>query len=212
MSIIPGLQNDYRKYTLSRNDMPYNPMELFNNWLEQVIDEEVNEPSAMALATVNEFGQPSCRIVLLKEVALTGIRFFTNYDSRKGKEIAVNPLAATTFFWPELERQIRIEGEIHKVENYLSDGYFEIRSRESQIGTWASYQSKTIENRRSLEEQYKKLEKQFVDKPIPRPPYWGGFELVPTRIEFWQGRTGRLHDRFEYHKTQDGWNLNRLAP
>ena len=182
-------------------------------WLEEAIQAEVAEPTAMVLSTVNAKGRPSARVVLLKDVSEQGLSFYTNYNSRKGRELDENPFAAVTIFWPALERQVRIEGKVVKLPPEASDTYFHSRPKGSQIGAWASPQSQEIESREALEEEDRKHTEQFKSaEVIPRPPHWGGYQLQPDRIEFWQGRPNRLHDRIVYEQQLNNWQIKRLAP
>ena len=198
--------------SLSEDDVNKNPINQFADWWDEAIDSNIEEANAMTLATVNEQGYPSARIVLLKDFNEYGFVFFTNYESRKGKSLLNNPKAAVVFFWKELERQVRIEGIVEKISEEESTAYFTSRPIESKIGAWASPQSKSIESRTFLEERFKNYEQQFSNHDIPKPPHWGGYIVKPLRIEFWQGRPGRLHDRIEYNKNNEGWTIERLAP
>jgi pyridoxamine 5'-phosphate oxidase len=198
--------------SLSEDDVNKNPINQFADWWDEAIDSNIEEANAMTLATVNEQGYPSARIVLLKDFNEYGFVFFTNYESRKGKSLLNNPKAAVVFFWKELERQVRIEGIVEKISEEESTAYFTSRPIESKIGAWASPQSKSIESRTFLEERFKNYEQQFSNHDIPKPPHWGGYIVKPSRIEFWQGRPGRLHDRIEYNKNNEGWTIERLAP
>lgn len=166
----------------------------------------------MYVSTVTAGGRPDGRIVLLKDVSAQGFVFYTNYESRKGRELTDHPFATLTFFYPELERQIRIEGMVEKVSPDESDAYFASRPRGSQLGAWVSHQSAVIDSRQVLEKRQQELEAQFADQPIPRPPYWGGYRVVPDALEFWQGRPSRLHDRIRYRKEADNWIIERLSP
>ena len=171
------------------------------------------EPNAMVVATVDTQGRPSGRTVLLKGVDERGFTFFTNYQSRKGQELEENPNAALVFYWPDLERQVTVAGEVTKVSREESEAYFHSRPRGSQIGAWASRQSSILQSRSELEQAEKDFETRFAGKPVPLPPHWGGYRLVPDRIEFWQGRSSRLHDRFQFVRNNDGtWSVNRLSP
>lgn len=207
---IHHIRENYTKSTLSIDDVSKNPTDQFKQWLDEAIQSEVNEPIAMTLATVDKTGQPSARIVLLKFIDEDGFTFFTNYDSNKGINIAQNPKAGIVFFWPELQRQVNIQGIITKTSDKVSDEYFYSRPIESQIGACASPQSSPIPAREILEENIKAI--QESGKTIVRPIHWGGYTLNPTRIEFWQGRASRLHDRIVYTKTGINWKIERLAP
>jgi len=207
------LREEYGERSLSKSSAPTNPLELFETWFQETLAANIPTPNAMALGTsIN--GQPSVRIVLLKGLDERGFVFYTNYQSRKGTELSLNPKAALTFFWPLINRQVRIEGSISKVSSEESDAYFQTRSKGSQLGAWGSSQSSVIANRAMLHEQVQKLEKQYKNEAsVPRPPHWGGFRLAPHRIEFWQGRNNRLHDRIVYTLTENrSWKIERLAP
>ena len=210
---IAAIRKDYTLKQFDESHLIKNPFDQFRAWFKEAIDAEVNEPNAMTLATCKENGRPTARVVLLKGIEEHGFVFFTNYESHKGTEIAKNPYAALVFFWPELQRQIRIEGEIKKLDEAASDAYFFSRPIESQIGAHASPQSCTIESRQVIEDNYKRLLKRFETDPISRPANWGGYSLDPQSIEFWQGRASRLHDRFLFTKAKiKDWNVSRLAP
>jgi pyridoxamine 5'-phosphate oxidase len=189
------------------------PILQFQNWLKQAKAAGISEPTAMTLATTAADGQPSARIVLLKEVSQDGFVFYTNYGSRKGRELAVNPRAALVFYWPQLERQVRITGAVVKTSRSESNAYFQTRPRGSQLAAWASWQSLPIPDRDVLEARVKKLEAKYAGVSVPLPPNWGGYRLRPDSIEFWQGRPNRLHDRLRYSQEADGgWKIERLAP
>lgn len=207
---ISSIRNDYIKQKLNKSDLFADPILQFKNWLLQAIDSKVYEPTAMTLATSNLENKPSARIVLLKFVNEDGFAFFTNYNSRKGIELTQNPNAALVFYWPELERQVRVEGSVSKLGNQISDEYFNSRPEQSRISAIVSPQSQPVPDREFLE---KKVTEFIASKnEIIRPDNWGGFILNPERIEFWQGRESRLHDRFLYEKSNKMWQIIRLAP
>ncbi len=209
---LSDLRKEYTLAGLDLTDVLPDPMAQFRRWFDAALSAGVPEPNAMHLSTVSADGRPDGRIVLIKDVSAAGFVFYTNYESRKGKELLGQPFAALTFFWPELERQIRIEGRVETVSDAESDAYFASRPRGSQIGAWVSHQSRIIASREVLEIRQRDLEAQFADQPVPRPPYWGGFRLVPDGLEFWQGRPSRLHDRIQYRKAETDWVLERLSP
>lgn len=212
-SDLASIRNDYLQKSLSKNDVAVNPLDQFEHWFEEATAAEINEPTAMNLSTVSENGRPSGRIVLLKGINDSAFQFYTNYESQKAQDLALNPFAALTFFWPELERQIRIEGKVEKLSEPTSESYFSSRPWDSQIGAWASPQSQVIENRDFLEENFEKVKEKYEGREVPRPSNWGGYQLVPDRFEFWQGRSSRLHDRIIYRLSNDGeWIIERLAP
>jgi pyridoxamine 5'-phosphate oxidase len=212
MITLAELRNDYARGSLDEHHVDADPIRQFQVWFQQALDAQVPEPNAMTLATVDERGQPSARIVLVKGADERGFVFFTNYESRKGHDLATNPRAGLLFYWIELERQVRIEGKVEKTSAHESDAYFTSRPLGSRIGAWASEQSREIAGRTLLEEREKAFTERFGDNP-PRPPHWGGYRLVPARIEFWQGRPSRLHDRILYVRNADAsWQISRLAP
>ncbi|MBO0933591.1 pyridoxamine 5'-phosphate oxidase [Fibrella aquatilis] len=211
-SEIADLRKEYTLNGLDKSDVSPNPFTQFQQWFDAALAAGVHEPNAMHLATLGPNGRPSGRIVLVKGVDERGFSFYTNYESRKGQELIGHPMASLTFFWPELERQIRLEGSVEKVSPEESDAYFNSRPRGSQIGAWVSHQSEVIPNRDTLTDRQHELEMQFAHQPISRPPHWGGFRLVPDTIEFWQGRPSRLHDRIRYELSAGEWTLERLAP
>lgn len=213
MHFLANLRKDYAKATLDVSSVNPDPIVQFEKWFDEALKAEVLEPNAMNLATVNEQGKPSARTVLLKGLEKTRFVFYTNYQSKKGKELDHNPACALTFFWPELERQVRVEGVAERVDGQVSDLYFQSRPRDSQIGAWASPQSGMIKDRILLETRFKKLEEKFESvKVLPRPHQWGGYQIDPLQIEFWQGRPGRLHDRIQYIAMDGQWKIYRLAP
>jgi pyridoxamine 5'-phosphate oxidase len=195
-------------------DVADDPMQQFNIWFEQAVQADVKEPNAMTLATANTQGRPSARIVLLKGVRDNSFVFYTNYNSQKGQELSENPYAALVFNWLTLEKQIRISGKVRPLDRADSEAYFQSRPKGSQIGAWASPQSQIIEDRQLLEDNVENLKTQYAEaEQLPCPPHWGGFEVLPDEIEFWQGRSSRLHDRIVYRKESDGsWKIERLAP
>lgn len=205
-------REDYQKGSLSENHLPQRPLDLFESWLKEYKDTGNKDHNAMLLTTVKEDNSPSSRIVLLKGIAKEGLEFYTNYQSNKAKEMSKNPNIGLTFFWPDLERQIRIEGQVEKMSPEESDAYFNIRPRASQIGAWVSPQSEAIKNRDYLEERILFFEEKFKGMEVPRPEHWGGYRLMPSFYEFWQGRSSRLHDRICYKKQDSNWLIERRAP
>ena len=213
MVSLSEIRKEYSRGVLDERAAAKDPLVQFEKWFQEAIKAEIPEPSAMNLATVSENGLPSSRIVLLKGIEGGSFVFYTNYQSRKGNQLDESPVCALTFFWPELERQIRIEGAAKRIPEDASIAYFQSRPRDSQVGAWASPQSTIIANRNILEERVKEIEKRFKGQPVlPKPKQWGGFRVEPHWIEFWQGRQSRLHDRILYSRTDKGWKINRLAP
>lgn len=211
--IIGKIRRDYSSDALDKKTARKNPFEQFELWLAEAIEKQLREPNAMVLSTATADGKPSARVVLLRGFDESGFTFYTNYESRKGKEIRENPRSALLFYWAEIEKQVRVEGVISKVDEENSNAYFASRPRESQIGAWASPQSSVIESRRALEEKFAALNEQSTaGKEIARPPDWGGYVLKAEVFEFWQGRASRLHDRLRYLKDESGWKIERLAP
>lgn len=209
---IADIRKDYALRRLDESDVDADPFKQFHAWLREAIEAQVPEPTAMTLATAGASGRPAARIMLLKALDDRGFVFYTNYASRKGAELEARPAAALTFFWKELERQVRIEGAIEKVSAAESDEYFARRPLGSRIGAWASTQSATIESRQWLEARVKAAEAQHGESP-PRPPHWGGYRVIPDWLEFWQGRQSRLHDRIAYTRgAGGGWQVTRLSP
>ena len=198
---------------LRRSDLDSNPIKQFANWFTAAIEAGIRDVNAMSLATASRDGRPSVRIVLLKSFDQDGFVFFTNYESLKGKQLEANSYAALDFYWVELDRQIRISGNVEKTSREESQAYFHSRPVGSQLSAWASRQSEVVDGRRVLDARMAEVTERFRNKPIPLPPHWGGYRLTPDTMEFWQGRTNRLHDRFRYSRQADGsWHIDRLSP
>lgn len=212
MTDLHNFRQEYRRGELLENEVTRDAIAQFDSWMQDAISFPLVEPNAMTLVTATSAGKPSARVVLLKSFDNEGFVFFTNYNSRKGEEIAHNPYACIVFDWHLMERQVRIEGTIEKVAEEESDTYFNSRPEGSKLGAWVSPQSTTIANREELEARKLELEKKFRHTPITRPPHWGGYVVKPTLIEFWQGRHNRLHDRLVYEYKNNQWHLHRLAP
>ena len=210
---IAALRHDYVAHGLRRADLDPDPIKQFGKWFEEAAGADIRDVNAMSLATATPDGNPSVRIVLLKAISERGFVFYTNYQSEKGKQLAENPHVSLNIFWVELERQIRINGAVEKTSREESEEYFHSRPVGSQLGAWASAQSEVIANRDMLETELAKVTERFAGGTIPLPPHWGGYRVVPETIEFWQGRTNRLHDRFRYRRQDSAdWIIERLAP
>jgi pyridoxamine 5'-phosphate oxidase len=209
---IADIRQEYKRASLLEAEVNANPLVVFNKWLDDAIKADVPEPTAMTVATSTFEGKPSARMMLLKGADDNGFAFFSNYESRKARQLAQNPFAALVFFWPLLERQVRIEGKVSKVSAKESDRYFKTRPIGSRIGAWASPQSQVIPNRRYLENLKSDYQEEFAKREVNRPDNWGGYTLMPNLIEFWQGRPDRLHDRLQYRLENEIWVLERLAP
>jgi len=209
---ITKLREDFIKGTLSEADVATDPFDQFTKWLQQAVESKVPEVQATNLATVSEAGRPSSRIVYLREFENNSFSFYTNYNSKKGLELQKNPFASLTFFWPEIERQIRIEGRVEKASSVQSDAYYNARPYDSRIGAWASAQSHELFSRTELEIRIEELKKQYTPENIKRPEFWGGYVLKAEYYEFWQGRKSRLHDRISYTLKNNDWLISRLSP
>ena len=211
--LLSGLRKEYRRERLDEATAADDPFTLFEEWFAEAAQSGLVEPNAMTLATATPEGKPSARVVLLKDFDARGFSFFTNYESRKGHEMAANPYAALTFWWGPLERQIRIEGRVEKLDAAESDAYYASRPQGSRLGAWVSQQSAVITDRAILETRLAELEAQYGEDPPPRPPFWGGYRVAPDMVEFWQGGLHRLHDRLRYTRRDDGtWTRVRLSP
>jgi pyridoxamine 5'-phosphate oxidase len=209
---ISSIRKDYQLKSLSEKDVKQDPYAQFAQWWDEAVASEIDEVNAMTLATITAEGKPSARIVLLKGFDANGFVFFTNYESNKGQQLSANPYASLVFFWKELERQVRVEGTVVKVSDQESDDYFHSRPQGSQLGAIASPQSRIIEGRSIIEKNLENLQEQYKGAVIPRPSHWGGYRVVPESIEFWQGRSSRLHDRIKYLRQSNEWKIFRLAP
>lgn len=209
---IAQLRREYISHPLGKNSINDDPITQFKNWFDEALQAEQPDPEAMTLSTISDDGRLSARIVLLRSFDHRGFVFFTNYQSRKSRELTTNPQIALTFYWSSLNRQVRIEGFVEIVTRQESEDYFQTRPRGSQLGAWASPQSEEIADRETLDKMVAEIEERFRDQPIPCPPFWGGFRVKPDRIEFWQGRESRLHDRMLYTLREGAWQISRLAP
>jgi pyridoxamine 5'-phosphate oxidase len=209
---LAALRRDYALATLDERDVDPDPIRQFERWFADAAAARVPEPNAMTLSTASRDGVPSARIVLLKGVDANGFAFYTDYRSRKGAELAENPLAALTFLWKEIERQVRITGSVSRVSTEESEAYFRTRPPGSRLGAWASHQSAVLISREELEARVQDTAARFPDGDIPLPPHWGGFRVAPDEIEFWQGRPSRLHDRLLYRRGERDWEISRLSP
>jgi pyridoxamine 5'-phosphate oxidase len=210
--MLRDIRTNYQKYDLSESSVRKDPFSQLSDWMDDAVKENVQEPTAMVLSTIDSEGNPESRVVLLKELKAEGLIFFTNYNSKKGQQILSNKHISVVFFWPELERQVRMKGIAEKISEKESEEYFLSRPIESQLGAWASPQSQVIEGRQILDNNYARYQHYFQNNEIKKPPHWGGFLIRPEYFEFWQGRSNRLHDRIEYCKQVDSWEIHRLAP
>lgn len=210
---LQSMRFEYMGHDLDEGAVPANPLELLAQWVHEAIESQTPEPNAMTLATVNDDGQPATRVVLLKEIRPGGLVFYTNYESRKGEEINQNPRVGLNFLWLELARQVRVEGVAIKLLEQESLNYFQSRPKESQISAWASHQSQPIPSRVILQKRFRELEEKYREEAaLPLPPFWGGYLVKPSLLEFWQGRENRLHDRVQYRLTDPHWTIERLQP
>lgn len=210
---IQSLRKEYRSIPLTLEEMHKDPIEQLKLWMRHAIDEGVVEPNAMILATASAEGAPSTRTVLAKQIQQEGLLFYTNYESRKGKEIAENPRVSATFYWKEMERQVSLDGIARKISEEESQSYFTKRSRDAQLGAWSSRQGEPLASRKALLDSFESYRTTYEGKEVPKPPYWGGYLFLPSLFIFWKGREHRLHDRFLYTKSPDGsWVIQRIAP
>lgn len=209
---LQNMRRNYQRFSLGTSELDNNPLTQFKIWLNEAVIEGFYDANAMVLSTVDPVGQPQSRVVLLKEVDENGLIFYTNYESDKGQQISSNPLVSVTFWWDKMERQIRVCGRVEKVSRQHTESYYNSRPRESRLGALASKQSVPIDSYSELESNYTYLENKYVDQEIPCPEYWGGYRIIPTKYEFWQGRPSRLHDRIVYKNENQQWRKFRLNP
>ncbi|MGE5428725.1 MAG: pyridoxamine 5'-phosphate oxidase [Methylococcaceae bacterium] len=210
--MLRDIRTDYQKFELTEETIHPNPFQQLTNWLKEAVEAQEPDATAMVLSTLDKDGKPDARVVLLKEIAPDGLVFFTNYQSKKGEQLAVNKHVAVVFLWSGLERQVRVKGKVEKISDEESEEYFLSRPLESQLGAWASPQSQVIESRQVLTDNYIHYKKEFETRKMIKPPHWGGFIIRPEYFEFWQGRSNRLHDRLEYCLSGHSWEIHRLAP
>ena len=209
---IANIRREWSSRKLDESNVSSNPFGQFSEWMREAIDADILDPNAMTLATADKSGVPSARIVLLKSIDEKGLVFYTNYESKKAKDLLENPRASVVLFWKELERQIRVIGTVEKISQKESEEYFTTRPYESQIGAWASKQSSELKGRESLEKKFVEIKSKYPEGKVPLPDFWGGFRIIPEQFEFWQGRPSRLHDRIAYIKEKVKWKIVRLAP
>ena len=209
---IANLRRNWSLKELDEKNVCKNPFEQFSIWMKEAIEAQIVDPNAMTLATADKYGNPTARIVLLKGIDDKGLIFYTNYESKKSNDLMENPKAAVVFFWKELERQLRVTGNVEKLTRKESEEYFKSRPYESKLGAWTSKQSAEIGNRKSLEEKFEEIKKKFPGEEVPLPDFWGGFRIIPDKFEFWQGRINRMHDRIIYLRNNLDWKITRLAP
>lgn len=210
--MLRDIRNNYQKYELTEEGIKKNPLEQFQVWLNEAVSGMEAEPTAMVVSTIDKEGNPESRVVLLKELTADGLIFYTNYHSKKGQQILTHPQISALFFWPAYERQVRIKGMAEMIPEKDSEQYFFSRPLDSQLGAWASPQSKVISNRSVLDENFEHYRRYFQEHEMKKPPYWGGFLIRPSYFEFWQGRPNRLHDRIEFQRSGSEWEIRRLAP
>lgn len=212
MGNLADIRTDYKREEFNEQAALPNAVEQFERWFDEAVQANIPDVNAMTLATAAADGRPAARIVLLKGISNGEFEFYTNYESPKGRDLAENPRAALVFYWNPFARQIRIEGAVEKLTREESETYFQSRPKDSQLGAWASEQSSAIPSRTYLEDRFRQAEQTYTDDVAPLPPYWGGYRLLPSMIEFWQGRPNRMHDRLRYERTPHGWGITRLAP